>query len=97
MIQPAPALGRRNTRNQVITQEQMPVEEFHHDSSEDDIEGSTYTTPKEPEGPQGLAILIRDSILSEIVPHPIHCGDGVEVLAVRIYLDVVQYIGNLVT
>ncbi|KAK3892672.1 hypothetical protein Pcinc_003465 [Petrolisthes cinctipes] len=40
-IQPAPALGRRNTRNQVITQEQMPVEEFHHDSSEDDIEGSS--------------------------------------------------------
>ncbi|KAK3886999.1 hypothetical protein Pcinc_008881 [Petrolisthes cinctipes] len=48
---------------------------------------TAYTTPKEHEGPEGFAILIRDSILSEIVPHPIHCGERVEVLAVRIHLD----------
>lgn len=48
---------------------------------------TAYTTPKVREGPRGLATLIRDNILSKIVPHPIHCGEGVEVLAVKIYLD----------
>ncbi|KAK3892279.1 hypothetical protein Pcinc_003900 [Petrolisthes cinctipes] len=40
-IQPAPALGRRGTRSWVRTEKQLPVEESQHDSSEDDIEGSS--------------------------------------------------------